>query len=142
MSANIANYLSWLITDCEEKNITYSIVIKTHPNENGNEYDHLVDEFEPVVKSNGPLSELLYQATDHLSVFSMTMFSAAAMKVNNHSIYVDSRSDFIQEMVEDGVTVVVEKGINIFEEETEPQPHGENFFFSPVITSAELWERK
>lgn len=141
MASRIEEYLRWLINDCKNKGIPYFIMIKSHPSENGNEYDSLIAEFEHVRKSNKSLIELMSLATDHLSVFSMTMFSAVAQDIKNYSLYVDARADFINEMVIDGVTKIVEKGINIFDRQIESHKQGENVFFSPALTNAELWDK-
>ena len=110
----LRGYLHWLIRDCQEKNMPFSIVIKPHPSERGDEYKNICSLSTNVVVSNQALPELLQAANSHLTVFSMTLFAALSSGTRNFSVHYAGRSDFQQEIADAGVSRFVKSGTNFF----------------------------
>lgn len=140
MHKEISTYLKWLIEDCEQKQQNYSIVIKPHPNEQGNEYEDLTVLSSKVQISKCNLSHLLAESEVHLTIFSMTIFATMFTGKTNYCIHHSRRADFQQEMIDAGVSRNIEVGMNIFEFEgtSPPEKSHPAFFIEKVLPNEEL----
>jgi hypothetical protein len=112
------DYINWLSADLGRRKSKMKIVVKPHPSEQWHLYDTLTS-LENVLITEANTEYLLSKCAMQVSIYSTTLFEGLKYGCRNFSLKVSSSQDYVNSLVEAGVSTILDPRQNPIDHVTE-----------------------